>query len=64
MVERAKVWCEMIGVPYYRFSSDMSANVGLDETDDKILVKMLWETKVYVLQHFKEFKELAEKLTG
>ena len=41
----------------------MSIEVGLDEADDKILVKMLWETKVYVLQHLKEFKELAESLT-
>jgi len=53
----------MIDVPFYRLSSDMSVEVGLDETDDKVLVKMLWETKVYVLQQFKQFKDLAEKLT-
>ncbi|KAK3728611.1 hypothetical protein QZH41_011694 [Actinostola sp. cb2023] len=64
VVERARVWCEMIGVPFYRLSSDISVEVGLDETDDKLLVKMLWETKVYVLQHFKEFKELSERLTS
>ena len=42
----------------------MSSDVGLDETDDRILVKMLWETRVYVLQHFKEFTELGKKLTS
>ena len=42
----------------------MSSDVGLDETDDRILVKMLWETRVYVLQNFKEFTELGKKLTS
>ena len=63
VVERARVWCEMIGVSFYRFSSDMSSEVGLDETDDRLLVKMLWEAKVYVLQNIKSFNELSEKLT-
>ena len=50
----------------YRFwiSSPMSSDVGLDETDDRILVKMLWETRVYVLQNFKDFAELGKKLTS
>ena len=47
-----------------RFSSPMSSNVGLDETDDRILVKMLWKTRVYVLQNFKDFTELGKKLTS
>lgn len=64
VVERARAWCQMVGVPYYRFSSPMSSDVGLDETDDRILVKMLWETRVYVLQNFKEFTELGKKLTS
>lgn len=42
----------------------MSSDVGLDETDDRILVKMLWETRVYVMQNFKEFTELAKVLTS
>ena len=42
----------------------MSSDVGLDETDDRILVKMLWETRVYVLQNFKDFAELGKKLTS
>lgn len=64
VVERAKAWCQMLGVPYYRFSSPMSSDVGLDETDDRVLVKMLWETRVYIMQHFNEFTELAKKLTS
>lgn len=54
----------MLNVPYYRFSSPMSSDVGLDETDDRILVKMLWETRVYVMQNFEEFTELAKVLTS
>ena len=57
VVERARAWCHMLGVPDYRFSSPMSSNVGLDETDDRILVKMIWETRVYVLQNFKDFTD-------
>lgn len=64
VVERARAWCQMLNVPYYRFSSPMSSDVGLDETDDRILVKMLWETRVYVMQNFKEFAELAKVLTS
>jgi len=64
VVERARAWCQMLNVPYYRFSSPMSSDVGLDETDDRILVKMLWETRVYVMQNFKEFTELAKVLTS
>ena len=63
VVERAKAWCEMIDVPYFRFSSPMSSDVGLDETDDRILVKMLWETRVYVFQNFQEFRNVATRLT-
>ena len=64
VVERARTWCQMLNVPYYRFSSPISSDVGLDETDDRILVKMLWETRVYVMQNFKEFTELAKVLTS
>ena len=42
----------------------MSSDVGLDETDDRILVKMLWETRVYVIQNYKEFVELGKLLTS
>lgn len=42
----------------------MSCDVGLDETDDRILVKMLWETRVYVMQNFKEFTEVGKILTS
>ncbi|XP_048577713.1 85/88 kDa calcium-independent phospholipase A2 [Nematostella vectensis] len=63
VVDRARAWCEMIGSQYFRFSSPMSADVGLDETDDRILVKMLWETRVYILQNLKEFKKASEALT-
>lgn len=64
VVERARAWCQMLGTPYYRFSSPMSSDVGLDETDDRILVKMLWETRVYVIQNYKEFVELGKLLTS
>ncbi|KAG1713900.1 85/ calcium-independent phospholipase A2 [Nymphon striatum] len=60
VVKRARAWCEMIKVPYLRLNPSLSTNVNLDETNDEILVHMLWETMVYMkeqtcaLQHLKQ----------
>ena len=62
MVERAKAWCEMIKVPFFRFTTPMSSDVGLDETSDKVLVKMLWEAQAYIYQHRNEFERLGKLL--
>ena len=38
----------MAGIPFYRFSPHMATDIELDETDDKILVDLMWQTMVYV----------------
>ncbi|CAO1329944.1 unnamed protein product [Diamesa hyperborea] len=48
VVDRAKAWCSMIGVPYYRFNPQLSLDLAMDETTDSILVNMMWETKAYI----------------
>ena len=48
VVERAKCWCEMVGLSYFRFNPPLSEDVELDEVDDKVLINTIWETRVYL----------------
>ncbi|XP_077979485.1 85/88 kDa calcium-independent phospholipase A2-like isoform X2 [Glandiceps talaboti] len=57
--DRARAWCNMIDVPFYRFNPQLSAEVQLDETDDSVLVKMLWETQCYIYQNQQKFEQLG-----
>lgn len=62
VVERAEAWCSMIGVPYYRFSPQLSEDISLDCKDDKTLVNMLWETQAYIFSHHDKLMQLATLL--
>lgn len=48
VVDRARAWCSMIGVPYYRFNPQMSVDIAMDEKIDEPLVNMMWEVKAYM----------------
>lgn len=61
-MERAKAWCSMIGVPYYRFSPQLSEDIPLDCKDDKVLINMLWETQCYILSQQDKVNQLAALL--
>ncbi|CAH0547476.1 unnamed protein product [Brassicogethes aeneus] len=62
VIDRARGWCSMIGVPYFRFSPLMSEEVAMDEKSDEKLCKMLWETKAYMRQNASLMRELADIL--
>ncbi|KAK9880834.1 hypothetical protein WA026_013160 [Henosepilachna vigintioctopunctata] len=62
VVDRARAWCASIGVPYFRFSPQMSEEFNLDEKDDEKLCKMLWETKVYMRNNIGNIIELVNIL--
>lgn len=64
VVDRARAWCSMIGVPYYRFSPQMSEDIVMDEKSDEKLVRMLWEGKVYMHENLDSMKELAVLLNN
>lgn len=34
VVDRARAWCSMIGVPYFRFNPQMSVDLPMDEKMD------------------------------
>ncbi|XP_066291768.1 85/88 kDa calcium-independent phospholipase A2-like isoform X3 [Branchiostoma lanceolatum] len=62
MVDRSRAWCEMIGLPFFRFNPPLSDELQLDETSDEHLIKMLWDTQVYINQKKDRFEKLAKIL--
>lgn len=62
-MDRARAWCSVAGVPYYRFNPQLSEDVAMDEKSDEKLVNMLWEAKVYVHSRRNIVKEVARLLT-
>jgi len=62
VVERAKAWCSMIDVPYFRLNPPLSEDIPLDETNNIKLVNMLWETTAYMHSRKSEVQELIQLL--
>lgn len=62
MVDRARAWCSMIGIPYFRFSPQMSEEIVMDEKSDEKLCKMLWEAKAFMHANLNTLKEVADIL--
>ena len=58
-VDRARAWCSMVDVPFFRLSPQLSENIPLDCTDDRTLINMLWETQCYIYQHWERIQHLA-----
>ena len=63
-MDRARSWCEMIDVKYHRFSPTLSSNVELDESDDRLLLAMLCDTRKFVLKNLDEIMKLGKELLG
>nr|XP_060633015.1 85/88 kDa calcium-independent phospholipase A2 isoform X1 [Anolis sagrei ordinatus]XP_060633016.1 85/88 kDa calcium-independent phospholipase A2 isoform X1 [Anolis sagrei ordinatus]XP_060633017.1 85/88 kDa calcium-independent phospholipase A2 isoform X1 [Anolis sagrei ordinatus]XP_060633018.1 85/88 kDa calcium-independent phospholipase A2 isoform X1 [Anolis sagrei ordinatus] len=61
-IDRARAWCEMIDAHYIRFNPPLEVDVMLDEVSDTILVNLLWDTQLYIYQHWEQFQRLAEWL--
>lgn len=62
VVDRARAWCSMIGVPYFRFSPQLSDEIAMNETTDEKLCKMLWEAKAYMHENASVMREVADLL--
>ncbi|KAM6161859.1 85/88 kDa calcium-independent phospholipase A2 isoform 2-T2 [Erethizon dorsatum] len=61
-VDRARAWCEMVGIQYFRLNPPLGMDIMLDEVNDAVLVNMLWETEVYIYQHREQFQKLVQLL--
>ncbi|XP_076066780.1 85/88 kDa calcium-independent phospholipase A2-like isoform X2 [Oratosquilla oratoria] len=62
LVDRARAWCSNIHVPYFRFNPQMSEEIGLDEQDDSLLIRMMWETRAYMTSQVKTLNMLKPLL--
>ncbi|XP_062542615.1 85/88 kDa calcium-independent phospholipase A2 isoform X5 [Armigeres subalbatus] len=62
VVDRARAWCSMIGVPYYRFNPQMSVDIAMDEKIDEPLINMLWEVKAYMYTNRRKVIEMINQL--
>lgn len=62
VVDRARAWCSMIGVPYFRFNPQMSVDLAMDEKMDAPLINMMWETKAYMYQNRNKVIEMVNLL--
>ncbi|NXP32595.1 PLPL9 phospholipase, partial [Leiothrix lutea] len=61
-VNRARAWCEMTDVPYFRLSPQLDTEVMLDEVNDTVLVNALWDTQLYIYQQREQFEQLVRHL--
>ncbi|NWU97505.1 PLPL9 phospholipase, partial [Upupa epops] len=61
-VDRARAWCEMTDVPYFRLSPQLHTEVMLDEVNDNVLVNALWDTQLYIYQQRQQFQQLVQHL--
>ncbi|XP_006890272.1 PREDICTED: 85/88 kDa calcium-independent phospholipase A2 [Elephantulus edwardii] len=61
-VDRARAWCEMVGIQYFRLNPQLGTDIMLDEVSDALLVNALWETEVYIYEHREELQRLIQLL--
>ncbi|XDB50956.1 hypothetical protein AB1E18_004510 [Capra hircus] len=61
-VDRARAWCEMVGIQYFRLNPQLGTDIMLDEVNDTVLVNALWETEVYIYEHREQFQKLVQLL--
>ncbi|XP_003738930.2 85/88 kDa calcium-independent phospholipase A2 [Galendromus occidentalis] len=61
-VDRARAWCYGIGVPYARLQPVLSQNIPVNESDNRVIAKILWETMACFKQFPDEMSMIAELL--
>ncbi|KAM6215036.1 85/88 kDa calcium-independent phospholipase A2 isoform 1-T1 [Rhynchocyon petersi] len=61
-VDRARAWCEMVDIQYFRLNPQLGTDIMLDEVSDAVLVNALWETEVYIYEHREELQRLVQLL--
>ncbi|XP_063597651.1 85/88 kDa calcium-independent phospholipase A2-like isoform X2 [Penaeus indicus] len=64
IVDRARMWCSNLHVPFFRFNPQLSQEIALDEHDDEYLVRMMWETRAYMRAQAKTLSLLKPLLVS
>ncbi|XP_052237773.1 85/88 kDa calcium-independent phospholipase A2-like [Dreissena polymorpha] len=63
MTDRARAWCEMIEVPFFRLNPLLSEDVPMNCVDEQTINRMVKETKAYIGQNIADIKTVAKLLT-
>lgn len=62
VIDRARAWSSTLGIPYFRFSPQLSEDIVMDEKNEDKLINMLYDTKAYMYSKTPEILELAKIL--
>ncbi|KAJ8037850.1 85/88 kDa calcium-independent phospholipase A2 [Holothuria leucospilota] len=58
-VDRSRAWCHSMGTAFFRLSPVLSRDYELSMIDNREIVKMLWETQVYLYQNKDKFDTIG-----
>ncbi len=64
VVDYARAWCLSSGISFHRLSPHLLSDVEMDETEDKLLVDLMWNTMAYMFEKRDDVRALKEILLG
>lgn len=59
---RARTWCDMANIKYFRLNPQLTNEVGLDETDNDKLFQLMWESRKYINQNKEYIREIVQQV--
>ena len=62
MISRARTWCGMCGIKYFRLNPNLSSEVVLDETDDEKLFQLMWESRKYINENRDYIRQIVQEV--
>jgi len=62
VVDHTRAWCLSSGISFHRLAPNLPFDMELDETDDKILVELMWSTMAYMHSRKDDVLALKELL--
>jgi len=62
IVNRARAWCESQQTSYFRLNPFLDTEIEIDQTDNAILLDLLWETQNYLRNNKKTIQEISSLL--
>merc|ERR1712117_573390 len=62
VVDQTRSWCLSAGISYHRYSPPLEEKVDLAETNDKKLIRLMWNTMAYMHEKREDIKNLVKML--
>lgn len=60
-VQLARAWCGTLGAKFYRLNPPIT-KVNLNESDNRKLIQMMWETQCFIFHRKDSIKKVADLL--